>query len=139
MHMGTGLHEQALADAVVRMVGAGARLDRTYHVPHVPHVPHGPTACPLHARLTWRVLCGVVWCGVVWEASRSAPVSSYTMQYPDRCVALVLAGEATLTCGQGKGAKPLTLTPGQLLTIPEGNTCTWRIASPLMMHYNYGY
>jgi len=69
----------------------------------------------------------------------SAPVSSYTMQYPDRCVALVLAGEATLTCGQGKGAKPLTLTPGQLLTIPEGNTCTWRIASPLMMHYNYGY
>ena len=66
MHMGTGLHEQALADAVVRMVGAGAPLDRTYHVPHVPHVPHGPTACPLHARLTWRVSvwCGVVWCGV---------------------------------------------------------------------------
>ena len=81
----------------------------------------------------------VVWWVVVCEASRSAPVSSYTMQYADRCVALVLAGEATLTCGEGKGAKTLTLTPGQLLTIPEGNTCTWRIASPLMMHYNYGY
>jgi uncharacterized cupin superfamily protein len=65
-------------------------------------------------------------------------VSTYTMQYRDRCVALVLAGQATLTC-ETKGAMPLTLTPGQLLTIPEGNTCTWRVDSPLMMHYNYGY
>ena len=76
---------------------------------------------------------------------RSAPVSSYTMHYPDRCVGLVLAGEATLTCatdgskGSKGKAKGVPLKAGSLVIIPEGNSCSWDIESPLMMHYNYGH
>jgi len=68
----------------------------------------------------------------------SAGVSEYVVDYPDRSVSLIIAGQVTLTA-HTKGAKPLTLKAGDLLVIPEGNSCTWHVHAPLMMHYNYGF
>jgi uncharacterized cupin superfamily protein len=67
-------------------------------------------------------------------------VSSYSHEYPDRMVALVLAGQVTLQQHFGgiKG-KEYSVKAGDLIEIPEGSSVSWRVESPLMMHYNYGF
>lgn len=80
-------------------------------------------------------MCGVWGCG---GDNRSAPASSYSVDYPDRSVSLILAGQVTVTA-HSKKAKPILLKAGDLLVIPEGNSCTWDVHEPLMMHYNYGF
>ena len=67
------------------------------------------------------------------DLDRSAPQSTYTLDYPDRSVSLILVGDATVT-PHTKGGRPLTLRPGDLLVIPEVLLCFLAL---LVQKYKY--
>ena len=79
-----------------------------------------------------------------WVDNRSAPASTYSIDYPDRSVSMILSGHVTLTAhssskSKSSKGKVIELKAGDLVVIPEGSCCTWHVHQPLMMHFNYGF
>jgi hypothetical protein len=67
----------------------------------------------------------------IWrkEASRFA----WTYQKPETCY--ILRGRFTVT---PDGGEPQTFQRGDLITFPEGLSCTWDIEQDVEKHYDFG-
>jgi uncharacterized cupin superfamily protein len=49
-------------------------------------------------------------------------------------VCYILDGEVTVT---PEGGEPVTIRPGDLVTFPNGLSCTWKITKDIRKHYNF--
>jgi len=65
----------------------------------------------------------------------SKEVSVFPWSYDESEVAYVLEGEVVVT---PDGGEPVSFGKGDLVTFPEGLSCTWDIRKPLRKHYQIG-
>jgi len=67
----------------------------------------------------------------VWEKE----VSEFPYSYSSQEVFLVVEGKATVTPDDGEA---VTFGAGDLVTMPNGMKCTWKITEPIKKHYRFG-
>ena len=67
----------------------------------------------------------------IWEKE----VSTFPWTYTERETCYLLAGEVVVT---PEGGEPVTLKKGDLVTFPEGMSCTWDVRLPVRKHYQFG-
>jgi hypothetical protein len=73
--------------------------------------------------------------GVSNWSTWSKEVSIFPWNYTDQEVAYILEGEVIVT---PKGGEPVSFGKGDLVTFPEGMSCTWDVRQPLRKHYRFG-
>jgi uncharacterized cupin superfamily protein len=66
----------------------------------------------------------------IWEKE----VSEFPWTYSMTEVCYILDGEVTVT---PDGGEPVTIRPGDLVTFPNGLSCTWKITKDVRKHYNF--
>lgn len=62
-------------------------------------------------------------------------VSTFPWTYDDTETCYLLDGEVEVT---PEGDMPVKFGKGDLVTFPEGMSCTWKITSPVRKHYRFG-
>ena len=62
-------------------------------------------------------------------------VSEFPWTYDEQETCYFLTGEVTVI---PDGGQPVTMGKGDLVTFPQGMSCTWKITSPVKKHYNFG-
>ena len=60
--------------------------------------------------------------------------STFAWHYDEQEVCYVLEGEVTVKTDRGEVA----LRPGDLVTFPQGLSCTWRVSQAVRKHYRFG-
>ncbi|MDR2874361.1 MAG: cupin domain-containing protein [Methylobacillus sp.] len=65
----------------------------------------------------------------------SKEVSVFPWSFGEQEVAYILEGDVVVT---PKGGEPVHFGKGDLVTFPEGMSCTWDVKKPLHKHYNLG-
>ena len=65
----------------------------------------------------------------------SKEVSTFSWFFDEVEVAYVLEGEVVITPDNGT---PVSFGAGDLVTFPEGLSCTWEVRKPLHKHYQLG-
>ncbi len=61
--------------------------------------------------------------------------SEFPWTYDARETCYILEGEVTVT---PDGGEPVTVGQGDLVTFPEGMSCTWKVTRPIRKHYRFG-
>jgi len=67
----------------------------------------------------------------IWEKE----VSEFPWHYDEQEICFFLAGEVTVT---PDGGTPVMIKAGDLVTFPQGMSCTWKITKPVRKHYRFG-
>ncbi|MGC9503623.1 cupin domain-containing protein [Baaleninema sp.] len=67
----------------------------------------------------------------VWEKE----ASEFPWTYEERETCYLLAGEVIVT---PDGGEPVQIQKGDLVTFPQGMSCTWNIVKDVRKHYNFG-
>jgi hypothetical protein len=62
-------------------------------------------------------------------------VSEFPWTYDEQETCYLLEGEVTVTCRDGETA---SFGKGDLVTFPEGLSCTWKIVKDVRKHYRFG-
>ena len=86
-------------------------------------VKHNPTQAELEAVgvFSWSV----------WQKE----VSEFPWHYEEAETCYFLEGDVTVTPENGE---PVSMGKGDLVTFPEGMSCTWRIDTAVSKHYLFG-
>ncbi len=66
----------------------------------------------------------------------SKEVSRFTWRYASQEIAYILEGEVTII--PNEGGEEVKFRAGDLVTFPEGMSCTWDIKQALRKHYQMG-
>ncbi len=61
--------------------------------------------------------------------------SEFPWTYDEQETCYLLEGEMTVTCAGGETA---SFGAGDLVTFPEGLSCTWKISKDVRKHYRFG-
>ncbi|OGP71757.1 MAG: cupin [Deltaproteobacteria bacterium RBG_13_60_28] len=61
--------------------------------------------------------------------------SEFPWTYDSQEVCYFLEGEVTVTCDDGE---TVSVGKGDLVTFPEGLSCTWKIGQDVRKHYRFG-
>ena len=61
-------------------------------------------------------------------------VSQFPWHYDSREVCFFLEGEVEVDC---EGGDTVRFGVGDLVTFPEGLTCTWKVRKPVKKHYQF--
>jgi uncharacterized cupin superfamily protein len=61
-------------------------------------------------------------------------VSTFDWSYDDKEVCLILDGEVVVTTP----FESVSFGKGDLVTFPEGLSCTWNVKKPVRKHYKFG-
>jgi len=61
-------------------------------------------------------------------------VSTFPWTYDSSETCLFLEGDVIVT---PEGGKPVSMGKGDLVTFPQGMTCTWEIRKAVKKHYNF--
>lgn len=67
----------------------------------------------------------------IWEKE----VSEFPWHYDSKETCYILEGEVTVTPEKGK---PVTIKTNDLVTFPQGMSCSWKITKPIRKHYKFG-
>jgi uncharacterized cupin superfamily protein len=62
-------------------------------------------------------------------------VSEFPWTYDSQEVCYFLEGEVEVTCDDGRR---VAVGQGDLVTFPEGLSCTWKVKAPVRKHYRFG-
>jgi uncharacterized cupin superfamily protein len=62
-------------------------------------------------------------------------VSQFPWTYDSQETCYFLEGQVTVTCDDGES---VTVGQGDLVTFPEGLSCTWKVSAPVRKHYRFG-
>ncbi len=62
-------------------------------------------------------------------------VSEFPWHYSESETCYFLEGDVTVT---SDGGQPVKMGKGDLVTFPEGMSCTWKIDRPVRKHYSFG-
>ena len=65
----------------------------------------------------------------------SAEVSTFPWSYDEPETCFFLEGDVVVT---PDGGSPVHIGKGQLVTFPEGMSCTWQVRVPVHKHYRFG-
>jgi uncharacterized cupin superfamily protein len=65
----------------------------------------------------------------------SKEVSEFPWSYDEQETCYVLEGQVQVT---PDGGEPVEIGAGDLVTFPEGLSCTWKVTSPIRKHYRFG-
>jgi uncharacterized cupin superfamily protein len=68
-----------------------------------------------------------------WPIWTKTP-STFDWHYDEQEMCYFLEGEVTVKTDRGEVA----LRPGDLVTFPQGLSCTWRVTAPVRKHYRFG-
>jgi uncharacterized protein len=68
----------------------------------------------------------------IWEKE----VSEFPWYYDEEETCYFLEGDVVVT-PQGGGA-PVQIGKGDLVTLPQGMSCTWKVRKPVRKHYRFG-
>ncbi|HOZ47252.1 MAG TPA: cupin domain-containing protein [Candidatus Hydrogenedentes bacterium] len=72
-----------------------------------------------------------VWSWDIWTKE----TSMFPWFYDEREVCYFLEGDVMVT---PEGGEPVRVGKGDLVTFPEGMSCTWQVLSPVRKHYTFG-
>lgn len=61
--------------------------------------------------------------------------SEFPWTYDSREICYFIEGEVTVTCNNGE---TVSVGQGDLVTFPEGLSCTWKIGKDVRKHYRFG-
>jgi len=61
--------------------------------------------------------------------------SEFPWRYDEPETCYFLEGEVTVTCPDGESAR---VGQGDLVTFPQGLSCTWKISKEVRKHYRFG-
>lgn len=61
--------------------------------------------------------------------------STFPWTYDDRETCLFLEGDVIVT---PEGGEPVQMGKGDLVTFPQGMSCSWEIKQDVKKHYNFG-
>lgn len=67
----------------------------------------------------------------IWEKE----VSEFPWYYDSDETCYILEGEVEVT---PEGGAPVRIARGDLVTFPQGMSCTWKILRPIRKHYRFG-
>jgi uncharacterized cupin superfamily protein len=67
----------------------------------------------------------------IWEKE----VSEFPWSYDQEETCFILAGDVVVT---PRGGAPVQISKGDLVTFPEGMSCTWKVRQPVRKHYRFG-
>jgi hypothetical protein len=67
----------------------------------------------------------------IWEKE----VSEFPWHYDEQEVCYFLEGDVEVT---PEGGKPARFGKGDLVTFPQGMSCTWKVLKPVRKHYKFG-
>jgi uncharacterized cupin superfamily protein len=67
----------------------------------------------------------------IWEKE----VSEFPWYYDEQEVCLFLEGDVEVT---PDGGEPVRFGKGDLVTFPQGMSCTWKVIKPVRKHYKFG-
>jgi uncharacterized cupin superfamily protein len=67
----------------------------------------------------------------IWEKE----VSEFPWSYDQEETCFILAGDVVVT---PRGGAPVQIIKGDLVTFPEGMSCTWKVRQPVRKHYRFG-
>lgn len=67
----------------------------------------------------------------IWEKE----VSEFPWYYDEPETCLFLEGEVEVT---PQGGQPVRIGKGDLVTFPQGMSCTWKVLKPVRKHYHFG-
>lgn len=67
----------------------------------------------------------------IWEKE----VSEFPWHYDEQEICLFLEGDVIVTPKEGQ---PVRFGKGDLVTFPEGMSCTWKVIKPVRKHYKFG-
>jgi hypothetical protein len=62
-------------------------------------------------------------------------VSQFPWSYDEQEICYFLEGEVEVVPESGQ---PVKIKKGDLVTFPQGLTCTWKILKPVRKHYRFG-
>ena len=62
-------------------------------------------------------------------------VSEFPWYYDEQEICLFLEGDVTVT---PDGGEPVRFGKGDLVTFPQGMSCTWKVLKPVRKHYKFG-
>ena len=62
-------------------------------------------------------------------------ISEFPWTYDEVETCLFLEGEVVVT---PDGGEPVAMGAGDLVTFPDGMTCTWKVIRPVRKHYRFG-
>ncbi len=62
-------------------------------------------------------------------------VSEFPWHYDEREICYFLEGDVIVT---PDGGEPVRIGQGDLVTFPEGMSCTWQVLKPVRKHYRFG-
>jgi len=67
----------------------------------------------------------------IWEKD----ISEFPWYYDEQEVCWFLEGEVEVT---PEGGTPVRIGKGDLVTFPQGLSCTWKVLKPVRKHYKFG-
>jgi uncharacterized cupin superfamily protein len=67
----------------------------------------------------------------IWECQPS----EFPWRYDERETCYLLEGEAQVTPDSGE---PISIKEGDMVTFPEGVSCTWKVRRAIRKHYRFG-
>ncbi|HUI06769.1 MAG TPA: cupin domain-containing protein [Verrucomicrobiae bacterium] len=67
----------------------------------------------------------------IWEKE----VSEFPWHYDETETCYVLEGDVIVT---PQGGNPVRFGTGDLVTFPQGMSCTWKVLKPVRKHYKFG-
>lgn len=67
----------------------------------------------------------------IWEKE----VSEFPWHYDEPETCYFLEGDVVVT---PEGGKPVRVRKGDLVTFPQGMSCTWKVTKPVRKHYRFG-
>lgn len=62
-------------------------------------------------------------------------VSTFPWTYDEPETCYLLEGDVVVT---PQGGEPVSVRAGDLVTFPEGMSCTWQVRAPVRKHYKFG-
>ena len=65
----------------------------------------------------------------------SKEVSEFPWSYDEPETCYILEGQVTVTPEGGEGVE---IGAGDLVTFPQGMSCSWKITQPIRKHYRFG-
>ncbi len=67
----------------------------------------------------------------IWEKE----IAEFPWYYDEQEVCLFLEGDVQVT---PEGGEPVRFGKGDLVTFPQGMSCTWKVIKPVRKHYKFG-
>ena len=67
----------------------------------------------------------------IWEKE----ISEFAWYYDEQEICLFLEGDVVVTPDKGE---PVRFGKGDLVTFPQGISCTWKVIKPVRKHYKFG-